>query len=304
MDAVTELRAHLNTLHEAVWELAAIAVALRDPAAASTEQMLAVERVLVEAGLVAASAEGPAPARALADALGGSAAGLASQASTGILQAATLLSGAAGWSSQDDEAILAQGRTSAQLVEAFKVFAVPKLAGLGDLLAGPAPVMLDVGVGVGALAIAFCQAFPQLRVVGLDVFPRALVLGERAVREAGLADRIELRHQDVAHLDERDAFCLSWLPSPFVPRDALMAGLPRMVAALVRGGWLMVGHGKLGGSGLSAAVTRFQTVAFGGTALTDEEAQDLLRSVDLELVATLQTPQGAPNLTVGRRPPA
>jgi hypothetical protein len=75
-----------------------------------------------------------------------------------------------------------------------------------------------------------------------------------------------------------------------------------MVASLVPGGWLMVAHGNFGDRGLSNALTRFQTVAFGGTALDGEQAQDLLRGSGLEQVATLPTPDGAPGITVGRRP--
>ena len=161
--------------------------------------------------------------------------------------------------------------------------------------------MLDVGVGVGAMAAAYCDAFPSLRVVGLDVFPRALELARRTIGEAGMAERIELRNQDVATLDDQDIFCLAWLPAPFVPRAAIETGLPRMVRATVPGGWLMVGHGKFGERGLSDALTRLQTVAFGGTALNGDEAQDLLRDVGLEQVVSIPTPPGAPGITIGRK---
>ncbi len=302
METADEVRTHLNKLHEAVWELAAIALALRDPLAADPEQLRAAETVLVEAGLMVSNADGPRPGLGLADAVGGMEASLAAQAATGILQTAALLSGASAWTSQDDEAILAQGRASAQGAPAFKLFGLPMMQGLAELLEGASPVMLDVGVGVAALAVAYCQVFPGLRVVGLDVFPRALELGRRTIDEAGMADRIELREQDVAVLDETEMYCLGWLPAPFVPRAAIDAGLPRMVAALVPGGWIMIGHGKFGAQGLSSALTRFQTVAFGGTAIDNDEAQDLLRSVSLESVTSVPTPEGAPGITVGRRP--
>ena len=105
-----------------------------------------------------------------------------------------------------------------------------------------------------------------------------------------MAERIELRHQDVATLEDRARCCLAWLPTPFVPRAAIDAGLARMLRALVPGGWLMVGHGKFGEGGLADALTRLQTVAFGGTAIDGDEAQELLRGVGLDQVATLPTP--------------
>ena len=301
MDTADEVRAHLDTLHEAVWELAAVALALRDPATTDPEQRRAAERVLVESGLMVTAPAGAGPAPGLVEIAGGDQIRLAGQAAAGILQSAAVLSGASTWTNQDDEAILAQGHASAQGAPAFKAFMLPMMDGLEDLLSGPGPVMLDVGVGVGAMAAAYCDAFPTLRVVGLDVFPRALELARRTITEAGVAGRIELRHQDVATLDDLEVFCLAWLPAPFVPRAAIEAGLPRIVRATVPGGWLMVGHGKLEGRGRSDALTRLQTVAFGGTALDGDEAQDLLRGVGLEQVATVPTPPGAPGRTIGRK---
>lgn len=301
MERAIEVRSHLNVLHEAVWELAAIALALRDPATTNPAQRAAAERVLVEAGLMVAASPGARPAPGLAEAAGGDESRLAAQAATGILQSAAVLSGISTWTAQDDEAILAQGWASAQGVQAFQALAVPMMEGLGDLLSAPSPIMLDVGVGVAAMAVGYCEAFPGLRVVGLDVFPRALELARKTIDQAGMADRIEVRHQDVATLEDHDRFCLAWLPAPFVPRVAIDAGLTRMVAALVPGGWLMVGHGKFGDRGVSNALTRFQTVAFGGTAISGDEAQQLLRSAGLEQIATLPTPEGAPGITVGRR---
>jgi hypothetical protein len=295
------VRAHLNGLHEAVWELAAISLALRDAATTDPQQREAAEEVLIAAGLLLRSAGGTDPSPGLAAVTGGDPGRLAAQAATGILQSAAVLAGTTAWTSQDDEAILAQGAASAQGAQAFKIFAVPMMEGLGELLSGSSPMMLDVGVGVGAMAIAYCEAFPNLHVVGIDVFPRALQLARNLIDAAGLAGRIELREQDVAQLEDRDRFCIGWLPAPFVSRAAIEAGLERMAAALVPGGWLMVGHGKLADEGLSSALTRLQTVAFGGTALNATEAQDLLRSVGLDHLATLPTPEGAPGITVGRR---
>lgn len=303
MDSAAEVRARLNTLHEAVWELAAVALALRDPASADPELRDAAGSVLLEAGFLVGDSAGARPARGLAEAAGADATKLAAQAASGILQSAAVLSGANAWTAQDDDAILAQGAASAQAAQAFKAFAVPMLDGLNDLLSNPSPIMLDVGVGVAAMAIAYCEAFPGLRVVGLDVFPRALELARSAIEHSGMPTRIELRCQDVATLEDEDVFCLAWLPAPFVPRAAINAGLPRMVAALVQGGWLVVGHGKFSGPGLSDALTRLQTIAFGGTPLTGDDAQSLLRQVGLQQIATLPTPTGAPGITVGRKTP-
>jgi hypothetical protein len=301
MDSGREVQAHLSRLHESVWELAAIAIALQEPAGVDPAQRRAAEHVLLESGLMVLSSGGPTASVGLTEVMGGDPTRVASQASTGILQSAAVLSGATAWATQDDAAIVAQGRASAQGVMPFKMFALPQMSGLGELMSGPAPVMLDVGVGIAALAVAYCEAFPLLHIVGLDVLPRALELAHKTVDAAGMQTRIELRHQDVAQLDDEDLFCLAWLPAPFIPSAVLETALPKVVAALVPGGWIMIAHGKFHDDHVSNALTRFQTVAFGGTALNDAEAQELLRSAGLDSVASLPTPEGAPGITVGRR---
>jgi SAM-dependent methyltransferase len=292
----------VRRLQEDVWLLAALAVALGDDPGRDPEQKRQAQQVLVELGLMSETSGGIRPAAGLAELMSGGSGDIPAVSAANLLQAAGMLSGATAWASQNDEALLAQGRGSAAAAAAFKMFGLPMLEGLGDLFNGDSPQMLDVGVGVGAMAVAYCRTFPGLRVVGLDVLPRALELARRQVGEAGLAERIELRQQDVASLEDDQAYALAWLPAPFVPRPALQAGLPRLARALVPGGWLMMAHGKLHDDPLKNALGRFQTTVYGGAALDDGEAQALLRGVGLEQVLTPPTPEGAPAITVGRRP--
>ena len=65
---------------------------------------------------------------------------------------------------------------------------------------------------------------------------------------------------------------------------------------------MMVGHGKFGRDPVADAVGRFKTVAYGGTALDERQAQVMLRGVGLGDVVTVASPAGAPGLTVGRKP--
>lgn len=288
-----EIQALLGHLHNSVWELTAIVLALRD----DNED---AKRVAEQLGLM----ENGRPTEALANFIEVGGRDLPADLSAPVLQCASLISGARDWTAQDDAALIAQGQASAQGVPPMKMFVFAMLEGLNDLLAGPAPEMLDVGVGSASMAVAYCQNIENLRIVGLDVFPHVLEIAERVVREAGLSDRIELRHQSVADLDDVDRFAIGWMPAPFVPRPALEAGLRRMVPALVPGGWLIMGHGgtpEFIGNAQEKAISRFKTSAFGGTPLGNEEAEALLRGVGLADVKTLPTPKGAPALTVGRR---
>jgi hypothetical protein len=304
MATAAEAGTLIHRLQQGVWQLAALAVALRDDPARDPEQKRQAQQVLVEMGLMSETSAGTTPATGLAELISSGRSDLGAESAANILQSAGVLSGATAWASQNDDALLAQGRGSAQAAAAFKMFALPALEGLKDLFDGESPQMIDVGVGVAAMAVEYCRTFPRLRVVGLDVLPRALELARRQVDKAGLANRIELRHQDVANLEDDRAYALAWLPAPFVPRPALEAGLPRIAKALVPGGWLMMPHGKFHEDLMTNALSRFQTTVYGGATLDDEEAQALLRGVGLEQVLTFPTPEGAPALTVGRRPGA
>ena len=204
------------------------------------------------------------------------------------------------WAAQPDEALLAQGRASAQGAAGFAQFVMPMLAGLQETFADGAR-MLDVGTGVAAMAVAYAELFPQLTVVGIDVMPRVLALAEQTVAASSVSDRIILRQQDVISLDEPETFLFAWLPAPFIPESALGAGVLRIIESLLPGGWLMVGHGKYGGSAVNDAVLRFKTTVYGGTALDDGQAEEMLRSAGLVEVMTVPTPEGAPAITVGRK---
>ena len=53
------------------------------------------------------------------------------------------------------------------------------------------------------LALALAREFPQARVTGIDILARAIGLARAELRQAGpLAERVEVRQQDVAGLRE------------------------------------------------------------------------------------------------------
>lgn len=227
---------------------------------------------------------------------------VASQAAAPLLQTSTLISGGgSAWSGQSDEALRAQGETSAQSAQAFARFILPQLGDLAARLDQPGARMLDVGTGVAALAVAYAETFPHLHVLGLDVLDRALKLAQQTIAASDAAGRVHVRRQDVAEFADDDGFDLAWFPAPFIPDPAWRTGLPKVAGALRPGGWLIVGHGKFSGGPLDDAIDRFKTVAFGGTPLNDAEAQQALAGQGLSDVRTLPTPPGAPALTVGRR---
>jgi hypothetical protein len=280
----------MHTTDQSVWAVTALCLVL--DGRASTGLQSAAADVLASLGLDGAGSlsdlDGP---------------GVAAQAAAPVLQAAALLRGDGDlWATQSDAALLAQGRASAQGTAMFAQFGVPRLAGLASAISQPGAQMLDVGTGVAALAVAYAKQFPELTVVGIDVLPRVLVLAAATVASSTVPDRVVLRNQDIATLDDRDTYALAWVPAPFVPEAALDVGMARVVQALTPGGWVMLGHGRFTGDPVNDALTRFKTVVFGGTPLDDEQAQRLVTDAGLESVSTLATPPGAPAITVGQRP--
>jgi SAM-dependent methyltransferase len=281
----------LSTGDRAVWATAALALVAGDHG--SAELRASAEAVLEALGISWDAGTGPAVDRG----------GVAAQAAAPLLQTSALLTRGEVWTDQPDEALIAQGRASAQGAAAFERLGLPFMAGLADALATPGARMLDVGTGVAALAASYAELFPELTVVGIDVLPRVLALAEDLLHTSPVADRVLLREQDVSELTDEAVFALAWLPAPFVPEPALRAGVPRIARALQPGGWLIVGHGKLAGDPLDVALTRFKTVGYGGTPLSDAQAQSLLQEAGLVDVATVPSPEGAPAITVGRRAP-
>src|SRR5215469_10811095 len=147
---------------------------------------------------------------------------------------------ASGWTYEDPVVLEAQGQASRIIVRAIKALAErrPQLAAA---LHRPA-AFLDIGTGVGRLAIEAARTWPALRVVGIDPWEPALRIARRNVAESDAKERIDLRRQEVEQLqDAAEEFALAWLPAPFIPAEVVMATLERINRALVPGGWLITG---------------------------------------------------------------
>jgi SAM-dependent methyltransferase len=207
------------------------------------------------------------------------------------------------WAAQDDDTLLAQGRASALGGQMLAAYAIPSLEGLSERFAAGGD-FLDVGVGVGEMSAAFCEAMPNARVVGIDVLPRALALARQTIAARGLEHRLEVRLVGVQELADRAMFDLVWMPAPFLPEAVFATGLRRVHDALRSGGWLIVGAGRFDDDdALAVAVTRWRTLRSGGTPLTAEEAHTSLAAAGFVEITDLPTPPGAPTLYAARKAP-
>jgi len=293
--AEQDLQATIHAWDQAAWSLAALALTAQGDG--PPELTAAARELLAAAGLIAAPGT---PLPGLGTATPGQ---IASQAAAALHQASALAGGRGyDWGTQSDEALVAQGRVSAQRAATVARLMLPVMGDLAGRLAAPGARLLDVGTGTGALAVAFARVFPQVHVLGIDVLDRVLGLARQAIAVSEVGGRVTVRKQDVANFADDAGFDLAWLPAPFFAEPALHVGLPRIVAALRPGGWLIVGHGQFGGTPAEDALTRLKTLAYGGTPIDDAAACELLRRTGLTSVRTVPTPAGAPAITIGQNP--
>ena len=305
-------------LENAAWALAAVIATCRDAAQGSLAEALVADpnrtAVLEAAGLARRTGDGIAPHAALPD---GEMAGNAAAARLSSLrQAVGCAAGEVhrgwaeqpdevhrGWAAQPDEVLLDQGHASAATGRAIATRLVPTLAGLTDRLAVPGSRVLDVGTGVAALAVALVRELPHIRVTAVDSMERAVGLARTELKQAGPeAERVELRHQDVADLREPGAYDLIWLPAPFLSEESLTAALPHIVDAIAPGGWLVAGTNPAPSGELAAAVARWQAIRNGGNSLDADRMATTLRDLGLAHVDQRPTAPGGPVLVVGERP--
>jgi predicted O-methyltransferase YrrM len=207
----------------------------------------------------------------------------------------------AGWVHTDPDLLHAQGASGRAGARALAGQGVRRLAGLVERLNAPTASFLDVGVGVGVIAIQMCRAYPALRVVGLEPAqaPRREALAQ--VAAAGLSDRIEIRDQRVEALRDLEEFDLAYLPQVFVPEDVFPRGLRTVFSGLRRGGWVTLPVISAPGADLGPAVARLRNTLWGGGARLAEEVVEAVREAGFTQVQVRHV-GGLRHAVVGRRP--
>ncbi len=189
------------------------------------------------------------------------------------------------WEHTDPVLLQAQG--SASMVVASLLHE----AGFGK----PDARILDVGTGVGGLAIALCKAYPLSKVVGLDPWEPSLEIARKNISEAGMESRITLHRVTVESYEDADGFDLIWLPAFFIPEAVLDDALRNLHRITRPGGSIVVGCTfDVTGEPLYAAVDDLMTVRSGGTPLTPGDAAERLKRAGFSDVRQIERTWNAP----------
>jgi SAM-dependent methyltransferase len=168
-----------------------------------------------------------------------------------------------GWDQVDVGLLQGIGRMSMSVAGAIRAAAQAQ-PNLAEQLTGDVRI-LDVGTGTGWLAIALAEAYPEARVVGIDIFAPALELARANVSAANLDARIELRQQDALDVANTAEFSATWLPLPFLPAAIVPAVLEAVRGSLRPGGCLVAGTFAPGGPGrLAELLMDLRTLAQAG----------------------------------------
>jgi methylase of polypeptide subunit release factors len=201
------------------------------------------------------------------------------------------------WVIRDPAMLQAQGEASRLVFRSILALAADRPA-LAATLAGR---FLDVGTGVGAIALEAAEQCPTMHVVGFDIWEPALVLARANIAASPHGARIEIRTQDVTQLDEPGAYSLVWLPAPFLSLPAAEAALDRLVAALAPGGHLVVGFYDLPADKVAAALAALRMARSGGHVWDSSALEQQLRTRGLVDVESCPGPPSV-TLVIGRRP--
>jgi SAM-dependent methyltransferase len=153
--------------------------------------------------------------------------------------------------------------------------AVPGMIANGIPQLGDVTSFLDVGTGVGLLAVSAANTWPNANVVGIDIWEPSLERARANVTQAGLDDRITLRTQNLADLDDEDAFDLVWIPTFFLREGTISDALPAVLRATRSGGWVVLGLFATPPAPLAEAVNALKLLRGGGDVLEGKRAIEL-----------------------------
>jgi 2-polyprenyl-3-methyl-5-hydroxy-6-metoxy-1,4-benzoquinol methylase len=199
----------------------------------------------------------------------------------------------AGWTYTDPVILDGWGRGSGMVP--MLIAANPELREVSSFL--------DVGTGVGLLAVAAAGVWPTATIVGIDTWDPSLERARANVTQGGVDDRVTLRKQNVVDLEDDDQYDCIWVPTFFLTEVALTEALPKLMRAARPGGWIVLGRFAPPPDPVADATVKLRTIRGGGFELEAKRAVELLDHAGCSSVHAAPRMGPAPmELILGQKP--
>jgi SAM-dependent methyltransferase len=140
-----------------------------------------------------------------------------------------------GWSHTDKDILQAQGVFS----EFIATECVPLFPKMKALVQKSHAKFLDVGAGVGRIALKMCELYPQLQAVAIEPIDAPFLLAQQNISASDYKDRVELRQMGVEDLTDIAIFDVIWIAQGFIPDEAFLPAIAKMKSALKPGGMIL-----------------------------------------------------------------
>ena len=161
---------------------------------------------------------------------------------------------------------------------------------------------LDVGTGPAAIPIMLAQRLPAVEVIGIDLSPNMLELGDFHITEAGLTDRITLAQADAKDLPYPSQFFDAVLSNSMIHHIPDPLPMLREVSRVIRSDGLILIRDLIRPKTTEAALGLVEQHASGATpyqkklfyesflaAFTILEVEDMLAQVNLPGTVVVQS---------------
>jgi len=202
-----------------------------------------------------------------------------------LIQASKLHQLKAGWLYTDENILQAQGAFSEIVVMDF----IPLFPDIKTLLQKPGAKFLDVGAGVGKIALKACELYPNITAVALEPAEVPYFLAEKNLAASSFGNRLKLLKMGVQDLNEDETFDVIWVAQAFIFDEHFIPSLKKLKKALKPGGILLTVefHEKP----LEEKTLEFYTMdlmsALYGVIRTPTEVINLLRMNDFRNIKSL-----------------
>lgn len=189
------------------------------------------------------------------------------------------------WEIGDRDAMQAIGRASKSAFGRIRSLAEANTQ-MRQTLSG---TFLDVGTGVGGIALEAARTCPELVVEGIDIWEPALEIARENIAQSEFKDRVTVRNLDVCDLDEPERYSLAWLPTMFLKRETVETAIDRIARASTKDAYLVAGLYTRPEDPFLALMADLRTLRSGGEITDPEEICSIMKArgyVDIQSSVT------------------